>query len=195
MKRKLTLVTLLIGFLFLGSSTVSAASVSGTLWAGNAYNAGDFYVSITSTGLEIDIYTLHGWKLVESHVSVRTNLCYIPQTGNSCNGNPKLGHFIWSQTSSPTTDPHSYSISFSEIPKADDEYDVGLLPGTYTLYICIHAVVVKTVDGCLVQEETAFGGPCISDMWDPSQPFLPSPFGKLGSNRWGYYFTVEVTVL
>jgi len=186
MKRKTILVLLVLVVLALGSSYASASGLWGTLWAGQNESAGEFncYVDLTGTDLRIIIYPLGDWKITESHVAVHTNPANIPQNNK---GNPKPGHFTWSQKSAPTTTPHEYTIPFSEI-------EGGLSPGgTYTLYIAIHAVVVKTDSfGCIIQNETAWGGPCRTK-WFPGASLL-LPFMKIGTNRWGYYFEFVVTV-
>ncbi|MBA7643212.1 hypothetical protein ES703_50931 [subsurface metagenome] len=184
MKRRTILVLLALVVLVLGSSYASAYEQWGTLWAGQNSIAGYFHVFTTGTGLRITINPQSGWKITESHVAVHTSPANIPQNKN---GNPRPGHFTWSQKSAPTTIPHKYTIPYSEI-------EGGLIPGvTYTLYIAIHAVVFQTDSfGCIIQDETAWGGPCYED-WSPGDP-LPYPFVKLSTNRWGYYFEFEVTV-
>jgi len=182
MKRRTILVLLALVVLVLGSSYASA--FSGTLWAGKNENAGIFNILPTGTGLMITILPQNGWKITESHVAVHTSPANIPQNKK---GNPIPGHFTWGQTSAPITTPHLYTIPFSEIEE-------GLSPGTHTLYIAIHAVVVET-DG-IIQEETAWGGPCVGLPWSPGDPLPSDPlFMKIGTNRWGYYFELEVTVL
>jgi len=182
MKRGTILVLLALVVLVLGSSYASA--FSGTLWAGQNERAGVFTCFFTATDLRITIIPQYDWKITESHVAVHTNPANIPQNKK---GNPVPGHFTWGQKSAPTPTPHEYIIPFSEI-------EGGLNPGTYPLYIAIHAVVVKTTDGngCIIQDETAWGGPCYSS-WSPGDP-IPYLFVKLGTNRWGYYFEFAVTV-
>ena len=180
MKRRTILVLLTLVVLVLGSSYASANVLSGTLWAGQNSIAGYFQVFTTSTGLRITISPQSGWKITESHVAVHASPANIPQNKK---GNPRPGHFTWSQKSAPTTTPHEYTIPYSEI-------EGGLSPGDHTLYIAIHAVVVDSFGG--IQEETAWGGPCYED-WSPGDP-LPDLFMKIGTNRWGYYFEFVVTV-
>ena len=182
MKRGTILVSLVLVVLVFGSSYASAYEQSGTLRAGKNDIAGYFHVFDTETGLLIIISPQNGWKITESHVAVHTDQANIPRNKK---GNPVPGHFTWGQKSAPTATPHEYTIPFSEI-------DGGLFPGLHTLYIAIHAVVVKTnFWGCIIQSETAWGGPCCP--WSPGDP-LPDPFVKIGTNRWGYYFEFEVTV-
>lgn len=183
MKRGLILALSILVVLVIASSYASGYGLCGTLWAGKHEIAGYFQVFTTGADLRIIIIPHSGWKITESHVAVHTNPADIPQNNK---GNPVPGHFTWSQKSAPTTTPHEYNIPFSEI-------EGGLSSGTYTLYIAIHAVVVKTDSyGCIIQDETAWGGPC-HHSWSPGDP-LPYPFIKLGTNRWGYCFAFEVEV-
>ena len=185
MKRRTILVLLALVVLVLGSSYASA--FSGTLWAGKNENAGKFNILSTTSGLIITIIPQNGWKITESHVAVHFRWDNIPQNKK---GNPIPGHFTWGQKSAPPTTTHEYTISFSEI-------EGWVSPGEYWLVIAIHAVVVKTdSSGCILQEETAWGGPC-DESWSPGEPLpsYPVAFWKIGTNRWGYYFELEVTVL
>lgn len=179
MKRGTILVLLTLVVLVLGNSYASAHEQYGTLWAGKNDIAGYFHILTTETGLWITIIPQNGWKITESHVAVHTGPWNIPQNKK---GNPIPGHFTWSQKSAPTTTPHEYTISFSEI-------DGGLSQGEWYLCIAIHAVVVKTDgSGCILQEETAWGGPC-HESWSPGDPLPSEPvlFMEIGTNRWGYW--------
>ena len=127
----------------LAMSVVPAFANGGTtyysdLWAGRDHtDVGSVTVVWTGNILHITYMTEGCWRLVETHLAVGESLEDIPQTNS---GNPKIGHFPYSEEHNPTVTEYTYDV------------DVGASSGLF--YVAAHAVVCCT---CNDRCETAWG--------------------------------------
>lgn len=99
-----------------------------TLYAGQDIDVGTVKVWNDDNNLYVKYETTGGWVMTETHLAVETSLEGIPQTKT---GNPKVGHFEYSEPHDPPVTSYSYP-----------PIDVSGLGDT--LYIAAHAVVVNT---------------------------------------------------
>lgn len=94
------------------------------------------------THLYVKYNTTGGWELTETHLAVVNDTALFPMTRK---GNPKVGHFPYQMMHEPPVTEYTYVIPL-------DGWAVGT-----RLYVAAHAVVVMRSDGCVLQEETAWG--------------------------------------
>ena len=113
------------------------------LYAGQDIDAGFVTINDDGTDLTITIQTENGWSLSETHISVQTTEADIPQNKK---GNPKVGHFEYSES-------HDPNVEFYELVISLDDLTVN---GDGTLTIAVHAVVQQIVNDEVVAEETAW---------------------------------------
>jgi hypothetical protein len=117
------------------------------LIAGQHYDVGDVFVWNDADFLYVKYVTTDDWFITETHLHIADSPCGIPQTKN---GNPIPGLFDYSAYHNPPVQETIYQIP----------WDPEWIPGEAIFYIAAHAVVVKIVDGEVVQEETAWGEGC-----------------------------------
>ena len=114
------------------------------LIAGQHIDVGD--VVVTQDGNQVCVsfeITEDGWYLVETHVSVVTNVADFPRNGN--NG-PAIGHFPLGTSHNDQARSYEACVTLDNLGcNADAE-----------LFIAAHASVERYHDGC-VQQETAWG--------------------------------------
>jgi hypothetical protein len=133
------------------------------LWAGNGGpQAGKVIVLEDEDFIHVTYIAWDCWLLTETHVAVGESLGDIPQTKK---GNPKVGHF-------PYSDPHGPVTAYTYDIERDSSWNAGT-----TLCIAAHAVVYNP---CLDQEETAWAAYCINRDF-------PFP-----GNNWATYFFYTV---
>lgn len=108
------------------------------LCAGQDIDIGNTIVENDGTNLYVTYeITVEGWLLVETHLEVVEDKGDFPTTKK---GNPKVGHFTWSNDHSPPVDTFTYTIPLVDIGD-------GVATGD-PVYIAAHAAVVKiTGDG------------------------------------------------
>jgi len=109
------------------------------LCAGQDIPIGDVIVENDGTNLYVTYeIKVEGWLLVETHLEVVEDVGDFPTTKK---GNPKVGHFTWSNDHSPPVETFTYTIPLADIGdgvSADD-----------TVYIAAHAEVVFLDETCI----------------------------------------------
>ena len=150
----MTKANFLIAFLIMASTLVqpaigevsSCSEISQVdLMAGQYTHVGNVAVCNDADNLYIQVTTMNGWAMTETHLAVEKQLDLIPQNGG---GNPKIGLFDYQRTYIPSIQEETYRINLSE---------AGIVEGD-EIYIAVHAVVQLTDEfGNLLQQETAWG--------------------------------------
>ncbi len=131
------------------------------LIAGQHIDSGDVTIINDNDNLIITITTQNGWSLSETHISVQDKEDDIPQNKK---GNPKVGHFEYSESHNPNVEFYELTIPLDELPDGD------------TWAIAIHAVVQQIVDDEVDAEETA---------WKDGEPFVQK-------GNWAMYNTYDI---
>ena len=178
MKRLLTLLTLCVATVVLGTASkalaegcVSTSDGSGiqtqTLYAGQTIDAGTVTVQVVNNNLEVTYATTGGWEIVETHLWVGDDLTNMPQTRK---GNPKVGNFPYH--SDDITGATSYTTS---IPLAVLGFSCPTADSTY--YIAAHAALRKSNGSGGYQTETG---------WADGDRFVDR-------GAWGTFFTIVLT--
>ena len=122
--------------------TVSAGPSSYQLLAGQTIDVGTVTVSDDGSSVTVQYNVNPPWYITETHVAVADTCAGIPQT--------KKGNLI----------PGKFPEGDDDLAEVGSATYVLELPESWSNPICIaaHAVVVKKVDGEVVQEETAWSG-------------------------------------
>jgi hypothetical protein len=173
---------LVISWLFvLGAATADAQFVNRaelTLWAGQYTNAGTVLLAVepTCAYLRVRLIPENGWEITEYHVAVVSEPANFPMNGP---GNPIPGQFQWSASFPPTVDPLNIKVY------PDDVID-PIVCGD-AVYVAVHAIMVmRDEHGNIIEEETAWAGPCVTTHWDPHTE-LPEGFFEFPGPRWDFY--------
>jgi len=135
-----------IGYVEIPQATINVHPYVTDLIAGggnpkSAIDVGEVIAWNDEDFLYVKYVTTDDWYITETHLHVADSLEGIPQTKK---GNPIPGHFDYAECHDPPVQTYTYTIPWT------------WSPGT-TLYIAAHSVVVKIIDGDVVQEETAWG--------------------------------------
>ncbi|MFC2093074.1 LamG domain-containing protein [Bacteroidota bacterium] len=151
--------TVFLGFIFVGcqegnspidynSTTpqnqinIPTNAFSTNLLAGQTIDAGDIKVWNDQNFLYVQYLTMNNWWLNASHLHVATSLAGIPQTSS---GNPKVGNFDYQAEYNPHVQSYTYTIPITWNWQTE-------------LFIAAHSeVVLKDVNGHIIQQETAWG--------------------------------------
>lgn len=104
------------------------------LCAGQNMDVGTVSVWNNDDNLYVKYETTGDWVMTETHLEVVTTDDWFPVTKT---GNPKVGHFTWSEEHDPWVTEYTYTIDLGDWGPCTD------------LYIAAHAVVYKLVgEGC-----------------------------------------------
>ncbi len=126
-----------------------------TSYAGQTIDVGTVTATNDTQNLYVTYNLKEGWYLTETHVWAGS----IDQLPVNNSDNPVIGSFTYHGYHDSTISTYKYTIPLCSLP-ASGEY-----------YISAHGVVVKKVNGAVVQKETMFG------------------YGiDYAGKRWGWYF-------
>lgn len=126
------------------STTPCGNTTTIDLMAGQHTDIGSIEIFNDQDSLYIVYLTNSGWTLKLTHLTVG-QWSEIPVNGS---GNPKIGHFPYSEIHSPSTDTAVYSISFNDLNWGEND----------CLYVAAHAeAVMLNANGHQIRAETAWG--------------------------------------
>lgn len=109
------------------------------LCAGQDIDIGNTIVENDGTNLSVTYeITVEGWLLVETHLEVVEVEGDFPTTKN---GNPKVGHFTWSENHDPPVDTFTYTIPLADIG--------GGVAAGEPVFVAAHAEVVFLDETCI----------------------------------------------
>lgn len=126
-----------------GDGVPCGEEMSVTLIAGQNYDIGTAVITLEDGELCIELNTVDGWVMTETHVAVAPDLDSIPQTGS---GNPQVGKFYFNTEHDPAVTTYTYCCDPLDFIWQDGE-----------IFIAIHAAVIKLDEnGDVIQQETAW---------------------------------------
>ena len=114
MRKGLAFILLFVGIIsFTNYGITQSWTSNDSLWAAQDILVGESRTLAGDTGILISIKPYAPWKLIELHVAiVLDDPCLIPQTGNNCEGNPKIGKFPYKLITPPTFSTRSIFVPY-----------------------------------------------------------------------------------
>ena len=122
---------------------IKAQAFKVDLIAGQHTDVGDIWVYGDYQHVYIKINNMGNWKITELHIDVAETCDEIPQTRT---GNPIPGKFDYKRTFNPAVS----GIEWIEL-------DLQGYTSENTICIAVHAVVIQTCGGRILNQETAWG--------------------------------------